>query len=485
MLEKIAQHTAIYSIGNVGIRAASFLLIPLFTRTLSQRDFGLLATLLMANQVLLVFMNAGMRDTFVRFFHASREKGRAASLLGTCLLISIGIGGLLTAAILLFLTPFSHSILHTDAAGYYLGLTCALTLVQSLCMLLMSYFRTNEQPLGFLASGVSCAILLVGMNALFLGTFKFGIQGALLAYLLTYGITFSVLLVYVVSRTGLSLSKEAFGMAARFGFPLVLSQLSDISVIALPTFFLSRHHGLTPVAVFSVGQKLAQLPVPFLVLPFQLALEPMVFKNLDNADLQEKLSNMLTYFVVVFFVTTALFLGGSRLLLAAAAPESYEGADLVLAALLPTAFFLGLASFGRVLLHARLRTDITGGSGVFFACLSLVLYHFLIKRYAIHGALISANVVWLLQAACMLVLGLRTLRVPVDRRRLMIAGFALLLVCALFIASPALETPAFYGIALTIHLLGGVFFTRSGFVTDDERKAAKLFMEKCQCRLRR
>ena len=182
-------------------------------------------------------------------------------------------------------------------------------------------------------------------------------------YLLTYGITFSVLLVYVVSRTGLSLSKEAFGMAARFGFQLVLSQLSDISVIALPTFFLSRHHGLTPVAVFSVGQKLAQLPVPFLVLPFQLALEPMVFKNLDNADLQEKLSNMLTYFVVVFFVTTALFLGGSRLLLAAAAPESYEGADLVLAALLPTAFFLGLASFGRVLLHARLRTDIAAADG--------------------------------------------------------------------------------------------------------------------------
>jgi O-antigen/teichoic acid export membrane protein len=485
MLKDVARHTFIYAIGNVGIRAASFLLIPLFTRTLSQDDFGLLATLLMINQVLLVFMNVGMRDTFVRFFGESKQSGNVAALLGSCLLVSLGMGGVVTVGILQFLQPFFESLLHAEDVTHYLVLTCLFTLAQCLCTQLMSFYRSDSRPLAFLTSGIACAFLLFLLNVLFLAKLKMGVHGALSAYLSTYCATLLVLSIHIIPKTGFAVSKTTFRNAFRFGFPLVLSQISDISVIALPTVFLSRYHGLRAVAIFSVGQKMAQLLVPFLVLPFQMALEPMVFNNLDKKDLREKLSNMLTYFVLVFLLVAVLFMTASRTLLFLAAPKSYDGAALVLAALLPTAFFLGLSNFGRVLLHIRLRTDITGGLGILFACISLALYNILIAKYAIHGALISANVVWVLQASVFLTFGLRRFGIPMDIKRLTIAGSGLLLVCALFIASPGLANVPFYAMIGLVIAAGGAVLKLSGFFTDEEIAAARTLMERCKCVLKR
>ena len=75
-LKKLGENTAIYAIGNVGLRAASFLLIPLYTHTLSVADYGLLATLLITIQLMLIVMNMGMRTTLVRFLKEHEENNK-------------------------------------------------------------------------------------------------------------------------------------------------------------------------------------------------------------------------------------------------------------------------------------------------------------------------------------------------------------------------------------------------------------------------
>src|SRR5512147_2110695 len=77
-----------YGIGNIGLRATSFLLIPVYTRSLSLADYGLLATLLAVTQILSILIDAGLSKAQLRFTSEYRERGRLGELLGTSILMS-------------------------------------------------------------------------------------------------------------------------------------------------------------------------------------------------------------------------------------------------------------------------------------------------------------------------------------------------------------------------------------------------------------
>ena len=63
-----------YGIGNIGSRAASFLLIPIYTRSLSLADYGLLATLLAVTQILVILIDAGLRT--ITYYRTDSEATR-------------------------------------------------------------------------------------------------------------------------------------------------------------------------------------------------------------------------------------------------------------------------------------------------------------------------------------------------------------------------------------------------------------------------
>ncbi len=480
MLEKVAQHTVIYALGNIGIRAASFLLIPFFTRTLPQDEFGQLAVLLSANQVLLVLMSVGMRDAIVRFFKESKNSRSLDELLGVCLLVSI-LSGLVVTGLMVFpMAGVFRELLHATHVTRYLLLISLATLAQSLCLELMSCYRADGRPVAFLVAGIATAVLLFLLNVLFLGVFKLGVTGALMAYVATYGIACAAILLHVGRSIGLACSSIHLKKCLRFGLPLMLLQASACVILDLPVFFLSNYHGTETVAVYSVGQKIAHLLVPFLVLPFQQALEPMVYGNLDDKELPAKLSKMLTYFVFAFLVGAFGFMVISRPLLFISAPSNYGGAEIVLAGLLPATFLLGLGNIGRIQLHIRLKTNISAAVAIVTAVVSILLYSILIQRFAIHGVLIAVNAVWLLQASAILFFGYRTFRIPLDVRRLALAVGAFLLVCALFAVSGHLSNLWFY-LANAVLFLAAVAILRwTSFLTDEEKQGIASLLQRCR-----
>ena len=72
-LKLFGKNAVVYAIGNIGLRAVAFMLIPLYTHSLAMRDYGLLMTLLLTNEFMLVPMNCGMRIALVRFARSMKK----------------------------------------------------------------------------------------------------------------------------------------------------------------------------------------------------------------------------------------------------------------------------------------------------------------------------------------------------------------------------------------------------------------------------
>ncbi len=478
-IKRLAHNTTIYAISNIGLKATSYLLIPLYTSLLSKWEFGLLSTLLLTGQVLFILMTFGANDCLIRFGKESQSARQIGDLLGTCFSTILLAGLLITACAILFFVPFFRYILHTDdmRVHLYLALTCLGTMAQCLCNQLLAYFRVNDSAIGFMGVGISSALILIAANFLFLKFISLGVVGALLAQIITYTTVFLVASLRLLPLTKMRISKALLKRNLLFSAPLVLSQLSWCIMGGSVVYFLSHYEGLESVATYSLGNKLAQITTICLIFPFQLAFDPFVFANLNSPWIKETMSRMVTYFLFACVAVSFVLFSFSRVIIALAAPAGYVESLTVFLLLLPTTIFLVIHMIGRTLLLIEHRTHIAGTVGVISAAVGLLLTHFLVSDLGIQGAVIATNLTYALSGTPILILGLRAYPLRLDFPRLALAmgwfGFMLVLFTALQ-GSPG---PVFYGSAGAAALLGLVLVWQGGLL-DDAGKAYLLSLSR-------
>jgi O-antigen/teichoic acid export membrane protein len=385
-------------------------------------------------QIMLVLMNAGVREGHVRFAAEARAGGRTGELLGTCILITAAGGALVTATTVLLLRGVLGGALHSsDATGYVL-FACAIAAAQTLAGQFLNHYRAANRAGSFLAAGVSIAFVVVAANGVTVGLLGMGVRGALVAQLVAYAGGGLVMGAVVLPRTGLRASWRTARRVLVFGPPLVVSEAAWFVMLAAPVYFLSHYAGLEEVAVYSLGFKLAQVVIIVLVLPFQLAYSPFIFSRLGDPRIGDAMSRTLTYFVLAFACVAFGILAASRVLVPVIAPAGYGAAGLVLLALLPAMFFHGIESFGKTLLHIERKSYVTGAAAGVSGAVAVALNLVLVPRFGWRGAVAASGVATALAAGLVMAAAMRTYPIRIELRRIAVGLLGFALVAAGFVA---------------------------------------------------
>ena len=413
-LRLFGKSTAIYAIGNVGLKAASFLLVPLYAHSLSLKDYGLLATLLITIQIMLIFMNLGMRTSLIRFTQEYVDNEQIGVLLGTTMMVNILGGVCITGIMIFFLLPFLRAVLHTDDVGLLAILACTAALIQSLSLHIMSYYRARHRATKFMLVGISSASLLFITSFIALRIYHLGIIGALNAYILTHTIIFLYIAIEVFRKYRIRISPTLIPRLVRFGFPLVFSMVGGAVLVESSIYFLSYFYNLETVAVYSLGFKLSQLLAITVILPFQLAFQPYVFSNLGSPNISEQISRIFIYFLLAITFMSFMIILGSHIILPYIAPPEYAQAFGILLHLLPLTAFLGVHYFSETLLSAAEKTHIIGLTMTVCAILCLSLNYLLIPSLSWHGAVIASNVSFFIVALTLFLIGIRVLSIHIQ-----------------------------------------------------------------------
>ena len=140
-LSVLGRNAFIYALGNIGLRAAAFLLVPLYTHLLLQADYGLLVNLLKIQSINLILINLGMADTIMRFARQSETEKKLPELIGSGLLIITVSGVLITLFMIYGFQPMLRHYLHQEDLFLLMALTCAGGWMQCLCNFFMGLDR--------------------------------------------------------------------------------------------------------------------------------------------------------------------------------------------------------------------------------------------------------------------------------------------------------------------------------------------------------
>jgi O-antigen/teichoic acid export membrane protein len=421
-LRLFGKNTIIYAIGNIGLRAASFLLIPLYAHSLPLEDYGKLMTLLLSIQLMLIAMNCGMRHTVVRFNKQFERENRISDLLGTSSLINVLMGLLVTGASLTVLLPLYRKVLHSREVVLLIGVACCVSMFQSLCIHLMSYYRAQNEAVKFMIVGIASAGVLLIASYILLFVMQMGLFGALLAKIITYALVLLVLSVHIFTKTHVRISLSLVPELLWFGFPLALAMCGHLIIGGASLYFLSLLHGLRTVAVYSLGYKLAQVMTMLIILPFHLSFQPLICANLDSPDVRKKTARIFTYLALAMAFASFAILFGTRMLLPLIAPPEYASAYLVILLLLPGMAFYGLSNFGECLLSVARKTHVTGCTIAAVTVVSLGLNFLLVPAMSWTGAVLATNISYGLSGLALLAVGLKKYPLPIEWKRVRIAG---------------------------------------------------------------
>jgi O-antigen/teichoic acid export membrane protein len=339
-LKELMRHSAVYGLGSIVARVLGVLLLPLYTRYLSPRDYGLIETLVALSAVLTALVAQAMKSAFFRFYFDSKEERRRLLVVRTAFwYVAAASTATLVAGVVLS-EPISWVLFGTTShdglvIAAFIGLWAALNYEQ-----MTSLFRVEQRSGAYVAATMANVGITIAATVLLVVVYEKGPVGVLVGNFTGTLIVYAALLVYNRHALGLQFDRSLYRAMNRFGLPLVPSAVALWLTNFSDRFFLVKLSDLHEVGLYSIGVRLASAIV-LLLTAFRLAWPAFAYSIDDDREAGRTYSFVLTY---VVYVCCWLALGLGLLapwLLKLITTEPFYPAQNVVA---PLAF--GVAAFG-------------------------------------------------------------------------------------------------------------------------------------------
>ena len=256
--------TPIYGVGGLLSRILAVLLLPLYTRYLSPRDYGAIETLVALTVVLMSVLRAGIASAFFRFYFDSEDEAYRTRVVRTSFWFTMTTATAALVVGLLVAAPLGHALFGHDAhtnlvRAAFVGLWAQINYDQ-----LTSLFRVEERSVSYLLASVVNIALTIGLTILLVVVWHKGPIGVLVGNFSGTLVVYVVLLYYRRFQLGLEFDRSLFREMNRFGMPFVPSVIALSAIDFSDRFFLVKLAGAREVGLYSIGVRLSSAIIFFL-----------------------------------------------------------------------------------------------------------------------------------------------------------------------------------------------------------------------------
>lgn len=296
------KQSAIYGMGAIFERLLAFLMLPFFTNTFAQTEFGVyvlwFSYLTLASPGYLL----GLNSALIRFYAATDNRQEQKAIFSTCYWTVLGLASLLSIVLFGLARPLTPVLFDPQVKVQVIFYLIAVLGLDSLNLLMLNLLKAENRAFTFTAISVGSGILFPGLTIFFVVTLKQGVNGALLATLITALVKCGCLHGFVVrDRLSWQFSKDWLQKMLRFGLPFVPSVLGAALLVSLDRIFLEKYWGQAVVGLYGAGSRLAMI-ISLMTKAFQYAWEPFLTATYRQPEAPRLYSKIFTYFVGILGV---------------------------------------------------------------------------------------------------------------------------------------------------------------------------------------
>jgi O-antigen/teichoic acid export membrane protein len=454
-------------------KVVAFVMLPLYTRYLTDSDYGVIQLIDMTLEVIAIVAGSRLAAGVFHLYHKSADEATRRAVLGSAFVV-VFLAFLAAAAVSWIGAPLIARVVLGDVAYAGLVRIAAISLgLQSLLLIPLAEVQLTERSGLFVTANAVKLVIQVALNIILLVGLDMGPRGVLLSTLAANVAIGVPLAIRFLRRVGLQLSREAVRDIFRLGLPFIGVQLAKFVQTFGDRYFLRAAASTAAVGVYGLGYQFGFLLATIGFAPFITAWEPLRFEIARRPD-RDAVFNRVFLFLNVVLISAAvgitLFVGD--FLHVATTPPFFGAAAIVPIVLVAyvAQCWMGFHNFG---LFAGERTDLITVTNWVGAALALVLYALLIPTWHAMGAAwatLASFVIseWLLYREAQRVYPIRYEWGRVTRLCVLAV-----LVCGVSLALPAMPVLVSISVHVLLYAIYLALVWIGGILPDEDRARVK------------
>lgn len=384
--KKLISNTILFFIGSIGSKLIQFILVPLYTYTLTKNEFGTTDLVLTTINFLIPFFSIQISDGLLRFGLDKKEKQDDVINSSFKILIC---GSLLS---ILLIPLFSLSEILKNWILYFLVIM-NLRMYRDLLSIVLKIKDMNKL---FAIDSILYTFVLCISSVLCLVVFKLGISGYFISYIIAN--IFSIFFIIIVSKIKLKklfrkIDKKLYKKLILYSLPLIINSLSYWITTAFDRYMINWILDKENVGLYAVAAKIPTILSTFTGIFSQAWLISSINEyetERDNKFYSETFINycqisMVVCAILIFFINPFMKIYVSG--------EYYE-AWIYSPLLILSAVFSGVCSFLNGIYYAYKKNISTTITTIVGAILNIILNLLLIPKIGVMGATIATVISW-------------------------------------------------------------------------------------------
>jgi O-antigen/teichoic acid export membrane protein len=327
-LRRLFRQSAAYTAASMVNRAFAILLVPIYTRFMTQASYGDLALLLGMTAILWVAFDFGISSAVTRFYYDYDDEHARRRYIGSMWLGMTLIAGGISLALTLGGADLLSDLVGDIPFWPYVVLTVWATFLNTANIIPKVLMRVREQSSRYVVVICAQSVLLLVAVLVLVVILDLGLFGAVLALFIQCAAIYVFFTVYTLRNSSFPPDWRAIGRSMMFGLPVIVLEAGWWILDTSDRFILRHYDAARIVALYSVGYALGRLLI-MVSTSIDQAWTPFFFAaaKSDDAEARRVASYAATYFtlavsamglLIVVFAREAVLIFGGRAYLEAA-----------------------------------------------------------------------------------------------------------------------------------------------------------------------
>jgi O-antigen/teichoic acid export membrane protein len=386
--KKLTKDFLIYGFGSMMVSMSSFLLLPIYIRSMSIEEYGLLSIVLVIPIFLNPLISLSLEGTVIRFYYEWKKKNILKKSIFSIWVFMLTWGALISFILLLPFKNILQSFVQSVDYNPFLILIIIITYLNITYNFVGKILRAKEDPKSFVFISVFSTVLKLLLIIFFVSYMKLESLGALYGILISDTIMFFICLVILLKNIEPSFYFPSFKEVLLFVLPSLPGLILINFGVILDRFILDKFFNQTEIGIYSLSIKIASLSLIILTV-VQMVIIPYYVKIHERSDGTNKINLINKLAVNIFFVIsifTVLFVPELGLLLG---KEMDSGIFQIIALLASAYFFQILLFIPNIQFYLSKKLIYTTYSVVFQISSFLLLSFFMVPNYGLNGLAFS------------------------------------------------------------------------------------------------